>query len=267
MTEKNGQLKNLVDSSGYPFQIAIENEIRTANTDWKIITREHPWKNPDEETEGFIDLVLGHGTGRLVLECKRPRGGVWIFLISQKAQESAQRFKVCWAHCRPNRNDLIDWSDFQVIPESLESEFCVIRGHEDKAEAFLERLAKHVLSSIEALASEEIKLIRDPKLDKLRLFIPAIVTSAELKICRLNPNQISISEGTIIESNFETVQWVRFRKSLSVRIRNWPDVTDLNGIAQKKERSIYVINSLNLSLFLKSLKICEQAWGPLPWER
>jgi len=267
MDEKNNNLKKLVDSSGYPFQLRIENEIRTADTRWNIITHEHPWKNISNETEGFIDVILGNNATRVVLECKRPRGGVWVFIISREEQVSVERFRICWAHCMPERKDLVDWDDFHVVPGSQESEFCIVRGHGDKTEPFLERLSKCVLSSTEALAHEELSLIRHPEFDRLRFFIPVIVTTAELKVCRLEPNQVSISDGSIKEPKFETVPWIRFRKSLSVYDTDKIGVATLKEITEKKERSIFIMNSTSLSHFLKSLEICSQAWGASPWEK
>ena len=267
MVGKNNKLKELVNSSGFPFQLAVENEIQSisSQTQWKIITREHPWRNINDEAEGFIDLVVGHGAVRLVLECKRPRGGLWVFLISDKRQESVKRFRVCWAHCRPNRSDLVGWDDFDILPMSPESEFCVIRGQGENTKPLLERLGRYVLSSTEALATEELNLIRSPQIDHLRLLAPVIVTSAELKICKLSPEEISVSNGTITESEFKTVPWIRFRKSLAVSEVEYSKFNELSEITEKKERSLFVINSSHLSDFLKKWEFRTPSYS-IPWD-
>jgi hypothetical protein len=267
MTEKSNQLKALVNSSGYLFQLAVEHEVRTnqAQTGWRILTREHPWKNPSDATEGFIDLVLGQGEIRLVIECKRPKGGVWVFLITDQRLMSATRFRMCWTHIKPGRRDLVDWDDFFLDPESPESEFCVIRGGEDK-EPVLERLARCVLSSTEALALEQMILDRPLTLDKLGLLIPAIVTAAELKVCKVDHKDIRLSDGTIDNPEFKTVPWIRFRKSLSILIAKGPGLTELSHISQKKVRCIFVINSLHLSDFLKKFNYGKHVrMGLDPW--
>lgn len=267
MGGKNNKLKEFVNSSGFPFQLAVENEIQSisSQTPWSIIAREHPWRNINDEDEGFIDLVIGYGTVRLVLECKRPRGGLWVFLISDKRQESVKRFRVCWAHCKPNRSDLLEWSDFNITPVSPESEFCIIRGQGENKKPLLERLGRYVLSSTEAMATEELNLIRSSQIDHLRLLIPVIVTSAELKICKISPEEISVSDGTITDSEFKTVPWVRFRKSIAVSEVGYSKLEELSEVTEKKERSLFVINSSHLSDFLKKWDFSPSSSFNLPW--
>lgn len=51
---------------------------------WKVISREHAWRNAESGADGFIDIVLGNDVEdnqRFVIECKRPRDASWIFLI------------------------------------------------------------------------------------------------------------------------------------------------------------------------------------------
>jgi hypothetical protein len=38
MSEKSDQLKKLVNSSGYPLQLAVEYEVQTIQTRWEIIS-------------------------------------------------------------------------------------------------------------------------------------------------------------------------------------------------------------------------------------
>lgn len=252
MDEKKDSLKELVNSSGYPFQLAVMNEVRASQkqTMWKILTHEHPWRNPIDDNEGFIDLVLGLGNIRLVIECKRPRGGVWLFLMPDSQKTPVDRFRICWTHIKPGRKDLVNWADYHVKPESPESEFCVMRGGEDK-EPVLERWARNVLGSMEALAREEMGLERPSITDRLGVLIPAIVTAAELKVCKFNLKEIDLSDGTIDRPKFETVPWIRFRKSLSTSITEGPGLTELSHISERKVRSLFVINSLSLSSFLE----------------
>lgn len=264
---KSDPLKALVNSSGYLFQLVVENEVRTSQerTGWRILTREHPWKNPNDAAEGFIDLVLGQGEIRLVVECKRPKGGVWVFLIPDQTLMSVTRFRMCWTHIEPGHRDLVDWDDVFLDPESPESEFCVIRGGEDK-EPVLERLARNVLSSTEALALEQMDLRRFSITDRLGLLIPAIVTAAELKVCKVDLKDIRLSDGTIDSPEFKTVPWIRFRKSLSISIAEGPGLTELRDISEKKVRSIFVINSLHLSDFLKNFNYeMDIQMDPSPW--
>jgi hypothetical protein len=152
-----------------------------------------------------------------------------------------------------------------MVPESPESEFCIIRGHGENTESVLERLARHVLSSTEALALEEMGLRRYSTQDKLGLFVPIIVTSADLKTSKCEPKNISLSDGTISDPEFETVPWVRFRKSLSTFNGDKSTFTELNKISEKEQRSIFVINSMHLSNFLKQWKLEPSQFGTYPW--
>lgn len=184
MDEKNDRLKKLVNSSGYLFQLKVEHEVRTAQKEtlWSVLAHEYAWRNKEEDTEGFIDLVLGQATVRLVIECKRPKDRAWVFLTSEKRQERVDRFRLCWTYATPDHRDVIGWADYHMKPESPESEFCVVRTREDK-EPFLERLARSLLSSTEALAREEMDLDRPSIHGRFGLLIPAIVTAAELRVC------------------------------------------------------------------------------------
>lgn len=87
----NDTLKQ-INRSGFPFQLAVEHEIRVTESKhhWDVASREHPWTN--EGQTGFIDLVLQYNeirTARLVIECKRikaedARQLKWVFLQSSE---------------------------------------------------------------------------------------------------------------------------------------------------------------------------------------
>ncbi|MEK6678110.1 MAG: hypothetical protein AABY39_01715 [Nitrospirota bacterium] len=64
------KLNKNVNSSGFPFQIAVENTIKNLN-DWKIARREYPWRNIETGQNGFIDLTAQKNFIRLIIECKR----------------------------------------------------------------------------------------------------------------------------------------------------------------------------------------------------
>jgi hypothetical protein len=77
--ENHDETLKQINRSGFPFQLRIEHEIRTtqSNHGWLVTSRDHPWRKPDSESSGFIDLVLNREDlpyDRLVIECKRVRG-------------------------------------------------------------------------------------------------------------------------------------------------------------------------------------------------
>ena len=72
--------------SGFPFQLRIEEEIRSTETNhgWRVVTREQAWANSEAQSTGFIDLILRHSpldALRMVIECKShlPVFGLSIF--------------------------------------------------------------------------------------------------------------------------------------------------------------------------------------------
>jgi hypothetical protein len=59
MADANTPLRNLLNLSGTPFQLAVENKIRTIGPQYgvNVIGREVPWAN------GFVDVVAENYSG------------------------------------------------------------------------------------------------------------------------------------------------------------------------------------------------------------
>src|SRR5258706_12141810 len=73
--------RSIVDSSGFAFQLAVERFVGAAESPFTVLTTEHAWTHPRTGDSGFADIVLADPKGtRLVVECKRARGGRWVFL-------------------------------------------------------------------------------------------------------------------------------------------------------------------------------------------
>ena len=86
------KLEKLVNSSGFPLQIALQHLIESKKSDhgWDVLSHEHPWANKEAGSEGFIDLILVNNSDRhiMVVECKRVRDTYWIFLVpSEKTDD------------------------------------------------------------------------------------------------------------------------------------------------------------------------------------
>lgn len=114
------------------------------------------------------------------------------------------------------------------------------------------------------MALEQLALSgQDPETGRW-VFVPVIITTAELWICRCDPNQVTLNEGTLSEATFEQVPFIRFRKSLTTRLTNQAHPTDLAQANQDKQRTVVVINSTELVGFLSNWKWenREQSW---PW--
>jgi len=153
-----GKLNRLLNASGFPFQLAIEDAVRSIGTEsaWHVTAREHPWKTSN--SSGYIDLVLSNETTHLVIECKRFRDAAWMFLMPDATQMSRSHARVCWTDTVPNQKPLAGWSDVQVHPDSPESEFCAIRGQGEKDTPLLERLASSVAEAVDGLSADFLEL-------------------------------------------------------------------------------------------------------------
>ena len=242
------QLKKIVNSSGFPLQIALESLIKETHGEhkWSVLFSEHSWANPDTGESGFIDLVLEHKyrSSFLIVECKRVQDTSWVFLHGKA--DINKRFDVK-AWCTQEESGKIQkfgWFNLQVDPDTAESAFCVVPGQDAKSRPMLERLASEVVASTEGFANEDRSLLKGSS-DYLRYYFSAIVTTADLMVCNFDPNKIAIGNGEIDDAKFTSVPYLRFRKQLSTY--KMPEATWKESmapeIARHKENTVFIINA------------------------
>ena len=99
------KLQRLVNSSGFPFQLRVAQEIRRVEQlAWSVISEEHPWNDPPTSRDGFIDLIIGQNTNhdlhRMVIECKRTRDADWVFLLPN-TRDRGTHVRCMWASTSP----------------------------------------------------------------------------------------------------------------------------------------------------------------------
>lgn len=247
-----------VNSSGFPLQLAIQNEIETELRGWSILSREHPWRHDESGANGFIDLIVKKNSCRLVIECKRVRDVSWTFLCPNNSNLNRSHAKAWMTKVSGGEDNNFLWHDLEVNPISPETEFCAILGQDNK-KTLLESIGSELSMATEALASEEYYLYKGMNEPNFLLFyFPVIVTTAELHVCKFNPENISLDNGEIINPDFETVPLVRFRKSLSnnsydrVRPAFYKNIKD---IAKDKERTVSVINASCIKAVLEQWEV------------
>lgn len=279
MANQENTLKQ-INKSGFPFQLRVEHEIRLTQREhnWSVASREHPWTSADKSDSGFIDIVLKHdqlSTFRLVIECKRIKADDarqlrWVFLLPDQESQPTMLASCFEVEGRGKRSQISDpewseirvWDNVNLVPTSLQSEFCILQSDEQRRQPILESLAAEVLESIEGLAEEEVnieKSLGQPVHTRLFIF-PAIVTNAEIAICRFDPANIKIVDGTLDAGDVEitTVPFIRFRKSLAT---SFPQgmFYYLEAANKARERTVFVVNAASISEFLKNWDV-----GPLP---
>ena len=262
--ERDKKLKSIVNSSGFVFQLALEHKIKSTRADhqWEVIAHEHPWRNSETGAHGFIDLILKKDRIRLVIECKRPNDAVWIFINPNEKRDDVSRARLFWVYFAEYLRDVslhpdptCSWSDLEFTPESPESEFCSIRGQGETDNPLLERISSQLITSIECLAHEEIEMTKHTKVERVYIYVPVIVTTAQLELCHFDPQNIPLSDGKLSEGSFTTVPSVRFRKSLTTQLTSTSFVTDIREANEDTARTVLVVNSNSLCDILKSINI------------
>jgi hypothetical protein len=220
MTHDSDLLK-IANDSGFPLQIAVEHQVTgtTVSHGWRVRYVEHSWSNRFDGQSGFIDLVLQdrYGTTFLVVECKRVRESTWLFLRPDGANKERRHSKSWITHYSEGAMKSFGWGDLAVDPPCHEALFCATRGQStNDKRTMLERIGGELISATEALAIEE-KDFRPKTEVPIRFYFNVIVTTADLKVAKFLPNDISLSDGTLGSAEFEDVPYVRLRKQMSVR--------------------------------------------------
>jgi len=263
------QLINMANASGFLLELAIERVISDAKSGlaWEVV-REHHWSHPSLQQDGFIDLVATYGQMRLVIECKRPRDGVWLFLVPKGHERESTRVRAIWTESGPARDSLTGVDDVLLYPPSYETDNCIIRGQGEDAKPLLERLAGQLLAATESLANEDILLGYNKQCNDQFYYFPMIVTAASLQVAVVDVADISLESGTIEKATFSRVPFIRFYKSLSTASPDKTRVSDLDAAHKENQRTILVVNAAELPSLLEDWKVTNRPHDPLPpWEK
>jgi len=262
MKDEQDKLRQLLNASGFAFQLGLEEAVRSgpvAGT-WRVTAREYPWVT--RTGRGYIDLILTRGNVHLVVECKRSRDAVWMFLMPDQKQLRRSRARIRWTQSVPNGPNLADWGDIQVSPESPEVEFCAIRGQGETDRPLLERIAATAAEAAESISVDFLELRKGSP--HVNVIIPVIVTSAQLTLSQFKPGTVDLGTGEIGTAEFATVPHVRFRKSLgSTSIPDEYDAERLEDLRQAAERTVFVVSG---EYFVAWLSEFDTGGSSRPWE-
>ncbi len=195
----------------------------------------------------------------MVFECKRVRQAAWVFLIPQTAPSQYTHVRLFDSQHSDARWKRFDWhSDWETNPESYESKYCSVPGQEQGRRNLLERTAAEIAEATEALAHQE-KALADTgdssKLELTRIYIPVIVTTADLAVAHFEPGSVSLQDGCLPhDTRFVRVPYVRFRKALTteIEIRGMSSISNEHA---RSERTIFVVNAEELANFLEAWEI------------
>ncbi len=249
MGETEESTRSLANASGFPFQIWLGSYIdRTSEQHgWQVLTSEIRWINQRTGREEFADLVLRHKRQwalRAVVEVKRVREGVWVFLRSdQSPEQKVQRFRAFVCCADTSGAIRARWMDGYRTSgeECLVSSYCVVRG-QGKERPMLERVASYILLATESIGEREAKL-RD--VGRLYIF-PIVVTNARLVVHTFNPEQVDPQSGELRESQFIEVPYLLFRKSIGTVYSTGKQPRYLSDLNAQDERDVLIVNSMHI---------------------
>lgn len=266
MTTDTDALKTANDS-GFPLQIAIQQLVGDAKHShgWSVRYIEHAWVNRLDNQSGFIDLVLQdrHRSTFLVVECKRIRDATWVFFHSNGSAKERRHAKSWVAHHINNQAKWVGWDNVQVDLLTPEAIFCAVRGQSaNDKRTLLERIGGELISATEALAQEELNF-RPSNQHIVRFYFNVIVTTAELKVARFSPKDISLEDGTLPSAEIQDVPFLRFRKQMSMRANALTPEDYLNdssgsALAYERESTVFVVRASALSEFLQQFEVAEE---------
>lgn len=261
MVDKEKLLEQ-VNRSGFPLQLAVEHAVSGNNgrNGWKVYSQEHSWKNDFSGTSGFIDLVLidRYQSSMMVVECKRVQNTHWIFLNNDPKQMERRHCKPWITFIEGDNAKKFDWANLAIDPHSPESSFCVVAGQDPKSRPLLERLAAEASEASEAFAKEDLPVLLGNN-GELRIYYSVIVTTAELVVCEVESDVISLASGAVDSASFSTVPYVRFRKQLSVDRTVDATAQYFGPPFREKENTVFVVNSKHLLEFLEKYDVEEPA--------
>lgn len=279
MTEDNSSFLNYVNSSGFAFQMRIEEEISKGQNRWQFAGREHRWQDESGQS-GYIDLLVDFGALRVLIDCKKQKDKNWVFLKA-KSHQHKDGCSILWAKKYPPIDqipfpaDFAAWDVFNISPTSYVSAFCTMQGQGDNSRTLLEKTASELTHAAECLAKEELSFGIAKTHFQQKLYMPMIVTNAKLTVCSFAPNNVNISTGELplTDAEFETVPYIRFQKGLETNILSTnvqlgrSQGLELREINAEKERTVFVINSENLLDFLDNCHLLpDRNRMQFPWD-
>jgi hypothetical protein len=157
MSDTYQPLRDLISRSGVPFQLAVENAMRTRGAKYgvEVVRREVPWAN------GFIDIVAKI-SDRIycAVECKRVTDKSWSFVLTDNSRGSATRCRIEWFNGKAGKGSdrsRVFCSEWNMGESSPESEFCILP--KDTAIGSLESVCKGLIASCHNLLESEAELV------------------------------------------------------------------------------------------------------------
>ena len=266
MANHDERLLELVNRSGFPLQLVIEEQVRTLPRElgWEVAAREHAWEHPGLEKSGFVDLVAENQSRSLavIVEAKRVQDSDWLFIRDSRERELVTRFRGWVNAINAGRVRHIDWTELKVDPPTHEASFCVVRGQDERSAPMLERVASELIEATSAIAFEDQRL-HGRESWWVRTYCSVVVTTARLLVSSIDPGEISATDGKAKAASFAEVRWVRFFKQFSSHRGSTPAASSLSELAKEKEQTVFVVQAQHFPEFLQELFVNPKSFEPL----
>jgi hypothetical protein len=114
----------------------------------------------------------------------------------------------------------------------------------------LERFASGLLTGIDALAQQELDAGFPSQYGDLSVYIPVIVTNADLFVCRFTPTDVDLGSGLLAQARFDQVPYLRFEKSLLSATQVRSDYSDVPKLNELSVATVFVVNASAFGDFL-----------------
>ena len=253
----NQEPVTVANSSGFPLQIGVAHAINLSS-EWRVVVEEHPWRDDESGSEGFIDIVAMNrspGFGALVIECKRVRQSAWVFLIPKNSPSIKSQLTIWDSRLVEGKWLNYAWWNWQADPATYQSLFCAVPGQKQGRKNLLERTSSELLCSVEALARQEMKIFGRYDANNLsRIYVPILVTTARLFAATFDPETITLAEGNLpSDASFKEVPYLRFRKTFSANMDS--SAKSLIELHKTSEKTIFVVNAESVTEFLNQLEL------------
>jgi hypothetical protein len=257
MGDETTPLRNSLNNSGIPFQLAVENVITTVSAGIQFVKREVPGAGD------FIDVVARSYNALFVFECKRVDDKAWVFVMSDVRRGSSTRCRLEWFNSKAPvpRSPLPGFTrvfcdEWFMAEGSPESDFCIMP--KQGATSLLEETCRKLLAGGRQLLADETVMHEVGYLP----LVPVVVTTAKLYVCQFDPTIVSLDTGKLDTSGGQFVQTnlVRFRKTFVTTKNNSYESSQmiLENWVSDRERTVFVLNPSALERFLTGFR----SFGP-----
>ena len=264
MSDAHVALRKIVNESGFPLQMSIQHAVEssTGSFDWRLHGCEAPWFDELTQQERFADLILGRGHLRLVVECKRRTGANWVFLVSTEDGEDSKDVRCRWLQNFGEAGGRHDLGSFPLDPATPDAEFCAI-GKRDGSQ--LERVVSELVRATDFFAAVELGNLKHFKRSDYCAYLPVVVTTADLSVCKFDPSEVSLKDGTLPEGDFESVSSVRFTRSMPTLQGDFPDGACALYRSIESTRTTLIVNAEHFVDTIESLRTTDDP-EECPWQ-